>query len=216
MPEKTANLSLSVAEVFSSTLPQCESLRAGVFASSGAGKTTILRTVSKWASFRKRARVIIYDPMDEYYGDLVSSENEFIRSASRGASITRFFEPKLLHPILDLICDYGNCLLVIDEADRVFPRKKDMSPVVDEILRRGRHYNIGIVWASQRPTMCHTDLLGVSAMVVVGRLVSIADAQYVRCNYGIDIQAIYQWTALLPDGRIGSLKLSRKEIAQNG
>jgi DNA helicase HerA-like ATPase len=213
---KTEDSSLSVEEVFCSTLPQYESLRAGVFASSGAGKTTILKTVSKWACFHHRARVVIYDPMDEFYGYLAHTRKGFLRAAKISSSITRFYEPDLLPDVLDLVNQGGNCLLIIDEADRVFPRRKDLPKEVDNVLRRGRHNNTGIIWASQRPTMCHTDLLGVSSVVVVGRLVSIADAQYVRTNYGIDIQPLYHWTALLADGKKGSLKLTAREVRQNG
>lgn len=216
MQEKTEDLSLSVEAVFSSSLPQYESLRTGVFGSSGAGKTTILKTVSKWAAFQKRARVIIYDPMDEYYGFLVHTVKGFIDSAAEKSSITRFYEPDLLPEILRLVNRGGNCLLIIDEADRVFPNKKDLPLEVNNVLRRGRHNNTGIIWATQRPTLCHTDLLGVSSVAVVGRLISIADAQYVRTNYGIDIQAIYEWTALLSDGKKGSLKLTEKEVKENG
>jgi DNA helicase HerA-like ATPase len=188
-----------------------------VVGSTGTGKTTILKALSKWLAFERGERVIIYDPQDEYYGRLCSSVRELVESASRPRTISRFYSPERLDDFLALIEGLGNCVFLVDEADKVFPANTQRLPYLqDEILCRGRHKRIGLIWASQRPTKCHTDLLSLSDVLVVGRLIGIADASYMRTNYGFGIQARHDWAVLMGTGERGSLKLTRKEIFSNG
>jgi len=215
--EALAGRSLSLGEVFSSTLPHCEGLQAGVVGSKGTGKTTILRALSKWAAYDRGEKVIIYDPIEEYYGRMCATPGELVESAAVSPSISRFkARGEQLQDFLTLIENTGYCLLIVDEADRVFPSGADLPEPQNEILCRGRHKQLGLVWASQRPTKCHTDLLALSDVLVVGRLIGIADAGYMRTNYGFGIQKRYQWAVLLGDGERGYLKLTRKELVQNG
>jgi len=93
--------------------------------------------------------------------------------------IVTFSNPKLAPALLRIITDKGNCVFIADEAQDIFPRHKITSEAL-EAIRKGRNTGLGILWSTQRPTACHTDLLGNTQTIIAGRLLGMADRNYCK------------------------------------
>lgn len=158
---------------------------------------------------RPGPKLILYDPGGEV---LRLKENKtaagLLRRLGRGASAATFRDPDLWPGILAGVLAVGHCTLVVDEAQDLFPRAST-SPAARRLLSQGRHKEIGILWATQRPTQCDVNLTGNSAGLIVGRLLAPCDIAYAR-QWGVsDVQPLYFFAAVLP-GYCGGLTSPRR------
>jgi len=175
-------------------------LRIGIVGCSGSGKTSLVRAyIAHLLRRRGRAgyRVIIFDPLREYSGRLVHTPRQLLRSARNKYSVTRFSDAEIWGRIAPIVLRAGHCSVVLDEAHEVYPRY-GTTAAASSVITKGRHNAISILWATQRPSRCNTDLLGNTTGVLVGRLMAPADMRWQR-GWGIlDVQDFYRFSAVLP------------------
>ena len=129
-------------------------------------------------------RTLIYDPYHNLQGIRRDTVRGIVGQLKRPAGMVTFSNPDLAPALLGLLAELGNCVFLADEAQDIFPRHK-IDPRALEAIRKGRNTGLGILWSTQRPTACHTDLLGNTQALIVGRLLGMADRAYCQ-QWGIE------------------------------
>lgn len=155
----------------------------GVWGCRGSGKTTRQRELVEG-----RARIIVLDPMEQFRGfgrrctNLKTVLHEIAAGWESGFKVvipTGFDKAKCLEfirhfvPVLFAVqqpyadnrrgMSEREITLVIDEADLFFPNKSaeaDVQAAIDNLCRRGRHYGIETIAASQRLAQVSTTFRG--------------------------------------------------------
>ena len=61
-------------------------------------------------------------------------------------------------------------LLIIEEADKFIPQSRDSSKIIEEISRRGRKRGLGILVATQRPSLVNKNVLSQCGNQIIGKL----------------------------------------------
>ena len=143
-------------------------------------------------------RIILFDPAEEFMiGREVNTRAEFLDSARNKYSITRFTSKKLWPKILPMIMEGGSCILILDEAHKLFPKAKCYPKALD-LAAEGRKERISILWITQRPSKLNLELTGNSAGIIIGRLMMKADADRVK-EWGVtEIQEFHEFIAVFP------------------
>jgi DNA helicase HerA-like ATPase len=161
-----------------------------VLGASGSGKSAYLkRTIAKGSP-----RLLIFDPMAEYDGEIVSD----LAGLVAGLKAKRFrlvFRPKsddkLRAVQFDFLCRAalaaGNLTLVVEELRFVTtPSRAPMGWA--KVCLTGRHKGLKVYGASQRPASIDKDFLGNCTIIRAGRLA-----------YPEDIRAVSKATGTPPD-----------------
>ena len=79
-------------------------------------------------------------------------------------------------------------MVIIDEADGFFPNRKDLSPIRKSLIHIGRHWGMGIIAVTRRLSNLHTDLVSQANKLLIFRLFSGADLEYLkRANFDNDV-----------------------------
>jgi len=161
-------------------LPLVKSLRqsekVAVVGASGAGKTAIIRELLP--DLRRSHLVLAYD----YYEELGLPIAKSLSDASwnlKEYRATAWSRSELTGPMLQQIAARGNCILIVDEAQRIWPRHQSDYLEYLKLANEGRHYGIGLLWATQEPHSCSKRLLSNCQCVAVGRLLQDSDLQAV-------------------------------------
>lgn len=163
------------------------------FGKRGAGKTVFLKEAG-WYS----PATLIFDTMDEFRGfrkfTSISSLFEFIKNEE--SFHVRYVPPPDsdvtddARDIARLVLARGNMLLIIDEADRVFPNKLGLPSEVQSLITRGRHADIALIFASQRPSLVSRLATSQASRFVFFKLVEPKDIAYCREFVSIDAGAV--------------------------
>ncbi len=61
-------------------------------------------------------------------------------------------------------------LVIVEEADKFIPQRGDKSKIIDEIARRGRKRGLGLMIATQRPSLVDKNILSQCAIPIIGKL----------------------------------------------
>ncbi len=61
-------------------------------------------------------------------------------------------------------------LIIIEEADKFIPQRGEKLKIIDEIARRGRKRGLGLLIATQRPSLVDKDILSQCAVAIIGKL----------------------------------------------
>jgi len=116
----------------------------------GSGKTYFTKTV---ILKRIRRPIFIFDPLGEYPGTKLNLKQiiAYIRKRKLPAIINFFSESdQEEEAFYRLIYKLGNCSLVMEEAD-IYTNPQYISPGLANLLKRGRHKNIDMVFITRRP-----------------------------------------------------------------
>lgn len=142
-------------------------------------------------------RVLLYDPFGNIPGVTRDTLRGLVSQLRRPRGITRFHDPSLAPALLSIMAENGSSLFIADEAQDIYPRQ-GCPPETLAALAKGRNTGLGIIWSTQRPTACHTSLLGISQGIIVGRLIGMADRQYSK-GWGVEQpQPLFTFTGIFP------------------
>lgn len=201
-----------------------EARRIGIFGSSGSGKTTKAKEITK-----KIKRLISVDPLDNLSGRKFTSLQELQRYivANYAKGFRVRFVPSLVGAVSELSQLSGFLLrlqepykqgklstqttLFVDELDICFPlnvSKRDPDNKFYYLCCRGRHYGINIVGVSQRMSLVDLPFRANLSDLFIFRLADFNDlstaAAMVGKPYKSTLQTLpnYKFVYKSPDGKI--------------
>lgn len=172
-----------------------------VFGFRGAGKTTYIKNEVKGCN-----ALVVFDPVEEYAepgkrgGVKQVTAREFVPTLRRGK--TRNFrlaftpKPGFERDNLDTLCrilmqfqlgykegiDKRQVTLVVDEADVAYSHSTPAGHAFETVIRRGRHYGINVIAATQFPTQVKPDLRRNASRTVIFPLSDNSAVTYV-CQF---------------------------------
>jgi hypothetical protein len=88
-------------------------------------------------------------------------------------------------------------LLVIEEADKFIPKKEDKLEVIKEIAKKGKKQGLGLLIASQKPSLINKEVFGQCTHQFIGKLTLEDDINAVRPFFN-SRKNLYSLTELLP------------------
>lgn len=128
----------------------------------GSGKTTLAKTILA----KVKGPVIVYDPMHEY-----PEEISFWPESDTQQDFNSFMET---------CWDRGNIYVCIDEAERYFKGKKQLTEFSAKIVNTGRHRNIGLLLITRRIAELNKTAFGLSDTVVFFQMFLPNDIKYIN------------------------------------
>lgn len=149
-----------------------------VMGGSGSGKSTFIK---REIARLKPKRLIIFDVMHEY-----GAEGQPVKLCGELAQLTKASTFKIdflpnsqnINQQFNYVCklafEMGNCLLVVEELNRVTQANK-APPAWQDCTSRGRHKGLMIYGASQRPASVDKDFFSNATKIRSGRLNFAAD-----------------------------------------
>lgn len=176
-----------------------------VFGFRGAGKTTYIRS-----RIANNKRLIVFDPVGEYGeagkrgGIRPVSAHDLVPALRRARKMNMRLAytppPGLESSHLDTLCgllmayqepykagvDTRKITLVIDEADTAYGHKAKPGHAFETVIRRGRHWGIEVIAATQFPTQVKPDLRRNASRTVIFPLGDASAMQYVCSFLGSD------------------------------
>jgi len=92
-------------------------------------------------------------------------------------------------------------MLVVDEADRFWPRRGQKTP--RDIIDYHRHYGIDLVFAARRPLSLHSDVVELATDLVVFYLPGVDDRAYLNARHqdlGDNVRALPKHSCVVVHG----------------
>lgn len=133
-----------------------------VFGPPGSGKTNFMKWLLRQPQYRRH---IVFDPMKEYD----SGEYNVYRPSGR-----RYDDggnAELNDLIDDMVISAEEAVrprfVVVDEANRTIPNRKDPGPAVADLIDFNRHFATSLVAVARRPSQLNTDLENLSNHIFV-------------------------------------------------
>lgn len=124
-----------------------------VYGPPGSGKTNYIKWLLRQPQYRRH---IVFDPMKEYD----SGEYNVFRPSSRryddggNAELNDLIDDMVISAPGDVRPKF----IVVDEANRVIPNRKDPGPAVADLIDFNRHFGVSLITIARRPTQLNTDL----------------------------------------------------------
>ena len=190
----------------------------GIFGMKGSGKSFL----AKEALIPSIDRLVIYDGEQDFpepniqwdgegkgkykgwymTNDLRSLVNRLIKASRKKnvkKSVKIIYRPKdnTSSQEFDFFCrciySFGNFYIVVDEFHNYLPSRVGRVPRwVAQVLRLGRHKNIGFIGISQRPADVNTAFKGLVSKAFIFRLVFSHDVKYMVDWFGKPMEAVRQ------------------------
>jgi len=171
----------------------------GYIGASGSGKSASLKAGLRQA---RHARVLIYDPQDEY-GHLAGQQTgtvarllELVTAAGRGPFCIRFLpsaDLKTAAKQFDAFCRIayaaGHCAVVAEELAFV-TSASHAPPGWSQLNLKGRHRGVTIYGTTQRPAKVDKDFFGNCTRIRCGRLNFANDQKVMADVLGVPVEAI--------------------------
>lgn len=162
------------------------------FGATGSGKSLFAKT---WLIERKPARLLIWDPQDEYgqFAKAVPHLQALGQGTAGPKFALRYVPPKALEPkdlyvkfnaFCAVACRRGNLTMLTEELQKV--TQSGWAPTWwEEATGRGRHYGLVIFGLSQRPASVDKNFTGNATYVYSGRLNEDADLKRLAGVLGV-------------------------------
>jgi len=128
----------------------------------GTGKTTFAKKILD----KVKGKKIVYDPMHEY------PENISFWPESDTLKDFDLF--------LQSCWDQGNLYICVDEAERYFKGKKQLTEYSAKIVNTGRHRNIGLLIVTRRIAELNKTAFGLSEVVILFQMFLPNDIKYIK------------------------------------
>jgi DNA helicase HerA-like ATPase len=140
----------------------------------GSGKTNFAKFLI--AGVNPKNRVVIWDANGEY--------TKIPRNCDRYIPTNKQYSPAMIEEFnlfIDKLVFTGKRpkVLLIDEANMLFPAKKTLIPKMAIILNTNRHLKMNLIFVTRRPRSLHTDIIELSELFIF-RLSGLNDEQFLR------------------------------------
>lgn len=132
----------------------------------GSGKTSLAKRILS----RVQGDVIVYDPMHEY-----DPKISFHPHSDTKEDFDRF---------MSICWDRGNLFICVDEAERYFRGKRQLTEYSAKIVNTGRHRNIGMLVITRRLAELNKTVFGLSNTAVMFQMFLPNDIRYIKEFYG--------------------------------
>lgn len=149
----------------------------------GSGKTTL----AKWLIDLLRkydVKILVYDYLKEY-GNLKSNNVEI--------HYANLHDEKDFDKVLERILKNGNIFFVVEEADKFFNVRENLTGNKSELIHRGRHYGIGGLFITRRIANLNKDVVSQADLIFSFYQFLPNDIEYLREFIG---DYVYQLTKL--------------------
>lgn len=155
-----------------------------IFGKRGSGKSTLAKKL-----LRGKSRVIVFDPLGEYSGRLVSDPLELFKTIRRAKRFFIVYRPtdarKEFPWIARIAYEIGELCLVAEEISwAISPAKMD--PRIEILIRMGRHKGVELIGISRRPAEVNRDLTANAGTIHIFRTTEPRDIKYFRDLLGRD------------------------------
>ena len=163
----------------------------GIVGRKGAGKSTFIQS-----HLRASPRVFAFDVMDEMavipnrLGSIRGVERFFAFAGGRDSWAARYVPEGDLEEAIDQVCplvyERRNLLFVCEEI-ALYTRPGSVTPAFGKLVRTGRHREISLVWATQRPAECAKSITALTDLWVLFSVTEPRDLDAVadRCGAGV-------------------------------
>jgi len=140
----------------------------------------------------KYDRVLIADPMEEYYKALSFSNTEALLTYCLEHRVFRVRNSNV-YEFDDLVysaMQAENCLLVIEESQRYLPAKGNLSSMFSDMIFRGRHYACSVLLIMQRFSSTHIDVRSQWTQIYTFRQTEKLDTNWLRQTTGYELEEL--------------------------
>lgn len=163
----------------------------GVVGRKGAGKSTYIRS-----HLGVCPRVFLFDVMAEYDSipnrlETISGVERFFQWAKdRDTWACRFVPGGDLEEAIEQICPLvyrqGSCLFVCEEI-ALYTRPGSVTAEFGKLIRTGRHKEISVVWATQRPAECAKSITALTDLWILFSITEPRDLDAIADRCGAEI-----------------------------
>ena len=138
-----------------------------VFGLNACGKTEIGKHIAR------AYKAAVFDVLGEYVKEFPA----YVPRNKDYPAIAYEFEKF----IAQISTDKNYDLLLIDEANRIFPNHRPLMPAFRSFLDTYRHYNKSVGFICRRPAQLQTDIVELSHYILVFNLKGKNDTAYFNC-----------------------------------
>lgn len=165
-----------------------------IFGKSGSGKTFLAKRI-----IEQFPRVIIFDKLHEYDGDVATSFQEFLELEPDARS-SYVISCRYLFDDLDeiqlhydytarAVWEFGNCLLVIEECEQFIDSYASNSNPINHLVSVGRHHGVSLLAIGRRPFEIAVKIRTQFTSIVTFKQTEPNDLRYLA-SYGFDADAV--------------------------
>ena len=132
----------------------------------GSGKSSLAKRILA----QVKGDVIVYDPMWEY-----DPKISFHPHSDNKEDFDRF---------MSICWERGNLFICVDEAERYFRTKRQLTEFSEKVVNTGRHRNIGLLMVTRRIANLNKTAFGLSETVMLFQMFLPNDIKYIKEFYG--------------------------------
>jgi len=169
----------------------------GFLGKTGSGKSYKMK---EYLSKLKTNRIFIWDSLEEYTDsdlkehkisgfkfvddikEFVNLVFNYIDKNDYSKDLKIVFSPLVdsleIDPFCEAVYSLGKSVIAIEEADLLFPERGVKSKALLELIKRGRHRAVSIVWTTQRPAEVGKTLLAMSNQIYAFQITESNDLKY--------------------------------------
>ena len=173
------------------TVREIQNRIVGVVGRKGAGKSTYIRS-----HLGVCPRVFAFDPMDEFDAipnsfETISRAEQFFQWAKdRDTWAGRYVPGGDLEEAIEQVCPLvyrqGSCVFICEEI-ALYTRPGSVTSAFGKLVRTGRHKEISVVWATQRPAECAKSITALTDLWILFSITEPRDLDAIADRCGEEI-----------------------------
>jgi DNA helicase HerA-like ATPase len=134
----------------------------------GSGKSTLAKYLA-----RQNPKSLVFDIIGEYQG-----LNRYVPKQKQGIALQTELELCINRLLLKNLQRFDT--FIIDEANRVAPSKKPLTPSLLMLNDQSRHFGLSLGTIARRPSQLNTDLMDLAHYLFIFTLSGWHDKQYLN------------------------------------